>query len=116
MLEVMGQDYIRTAYAKGLPHRLILTRHALRNALGPFLTMTGLSLAYMMGGSIIVETVFAWPGIGLLAYTSIIRRDYNVVLCIVTMVAAGFVIINVLVDIVIGYVDPRVRREGIKIL
>ena len=112
MLEVMRQDYIRTAYAKGLSQRLVLIRHALRNALIPVVTMAGLSLAYKLGGAIIVEIVFAWPGIGFLAYRSVLNRDYPVILCIVTIVAAAFILINILVDISLAYIDPRIRPTG----
>ncbi len=111
MLEVMRQDYIRTAYAKGLSEKIVLTRHALRNALIPLLTMTGLGLGYMMGGAIIVEIIFAWPGMGQLAYSSVLRRDYNVVLCICMLVASAFVVINLVVDIIIGTIDPRYRAK-----
>jgi peptide/nickel transport system permease protein len=115
MLEVMSQDYIRTAYAKGLSQRLVLSRHALKNAVIPVIVMIGLQLGYLLGGAIIVEIVFAWPGIGFLAYRSVIVRDYPVVLCIVTIVASAFVVINTLVDIVLAYIDPRIRfREGEK--
>lgn len=112
ILEVLGQDYIRTARAKGLPSRLVLTRHALRNALIPVITMIGLSLAFYVGGDIIVESIFAWPGIGLLSYDSVLRDDYNVVQCIVTLVAFAFVTINLLVDISLAYLDPRIRLTG----
>lgn len=112
MLEVLRQDYIRTAYAKGLSRQIILTRHALRNALIPVISMTGLSLAYYTGGALIVEIVFGWPGVGQLVYTSILKRDYNVVLTVVTVVAIAFVLINLLVDIIIAYVDPRIKLRS----
>ena len=109
MLEVLRQDYIRTAYAKGLSRRLIFTRHALRNALIPIITMAGLTLAWNLGGAVVVEVVFAWPGIGQLTYNSILRSDYNIVLCVVTLIAGTFVFVNLVVDIIAGYIDPRIR-------
>jgi len=112
MLEVMRQDYIRTAHAKGLTQFVVLRRHALRNALIPVITMIALNLAYLVGGAIITEIVFAWPGIGFLAYRSVLTRDYPVVLAIVTIVAAAFIIMNILTDIVISYLDPRIRIKG----
>ncbi len=114
MLEVMRQDYIRTAYAKGLPSNIVLIRHAMRNALIPLVTATGMHMAWLFGGSLIVEVVFAWPGIGFLAYRSVLDRDYPVILGVVTMVASAFIFINLLVDILVAYIDPRVRlrRSG----
>lgn len=112
MLEVMRQDYIRTAYAKGLSQWLVITRHAFRNALIPLVTMTGLNLAVLVGGAVIVEILFAWPGIGFLAYMSVLHRDYPVVLGVVTMVAVVFITVNILVDIILAYIDPRIRLTG----
>lgn len=112
MLEVMGQDYIRTAYAKGLRQWVVLRRHALRNAIIPLVVMVAMHMALLLGGAIIVEIVFAWPGIGFLAYRAVLVRDYPVVLAIVTMVACAFVFINILADIALAYIDPRIRFTG----
>jgi ABC-type dipeptide/oligopeptide/nickel transport system permease component len=112
MLEVMSQDYIRTAYAKGLTQGLVISRHAFKSAMIPLVVVIGLHLAYLIGGAIIVEIVFAWPGIGFLAYRSVLMRDYPVVLTIVTMVAGSFVVINILADIALAYIDPRIRFRG----
>jgi ABC-type dipeptide/oligopeptide/nickel transport system permease component len=109
LIDVLGQDYIRTARAKGLTEALILRRHALRNALLPVVTVLGLDLAHMVGGAIIVETIFAWPGIGRLAVTSIGARDYPVVQAAVFLVAVAYTVVNVLVDVLYAYLNPRVR-------
>lgn len=109
MLEVLHEDYIRTAYAKGASIRAVVLRHALRNAIMPTLTILGLSLAYFLGGAIVIEFVFSWPGIGTLMLESINWRDYPVVLTIVTFVALSFIVINLLIDVLHGAIDPRVR-------
>lgn len=109
MLEVIRQDYIRTAYSKGLAQRVVLIRHALRNALIPVLTVMGLNIAFLIGGSIIVEIVFAWPGVGTLVYDSIIRRDYPIVMASVIFIGGAFIIINLLTDVAYAFVDPRIR-------
>jgi peptide/nickel transport system permease protein len=108
MLEVQRQDYMATARAKGLANRAVLYRHGLRNALIPMVTVSGLQIARILGGAVIIEQIFAWPGLGLLAYDAITRRDYPVILG-VTLVAGAFVmVINILVDFVYVLVDPRV--------
>ncbi len=111
MLDVIHQDYIRTARAKGLGGRSVVLRHALKNALIPFLTITGLQIGFLLGGSVVVEQIFSWPGIGWLTYQSITSRDYAVVQGAVLVGAVGFLLMNLLVDI--GYVllDPRIRAE-----
>ena len=109
MLEVLRRDYIRTAYAKGLPTRVVLTRHALKNALIPIITILGTSFSNQMGGAVIVETVFGWPGVGTLMFDSVIRRDYPVVLAITLFVGLVFVALNLLVDLCYGLIDPRIR-------
>jgi peptide/nickel transport system permease protein len=108
MLEVIRQDYVTTARAKGLSESVVTYRHALRNALIPLVTVVGTQLARLLGGSIIVEAVFAWPGLGLLAYESILRRDYPVVLALTLLTGAFILVVNVLVDIAYLRVDPRV--------
>lgn len=109
MLEVISQDYIRTARAKGLTERAVIYRHALMNALIPTLTVLGLQVGYLLGGSVIIEQVFAWPGIGWLALTAINQRDYPVVMGVVLMIALVFVLSNLLVDIAYTWVNPRIR-------
>jgi peptide/nickel transport system permease protein len=112
MLEVLGRDYLRTARAKGLSERAVVLRHALRNALIPIVTVVGVSLSNLMGGAVITETVFAWPGIGTLMYDSVIRRDYPMVLTVVFFVAVVFVVVNLLVDLLYTVIDPRIRLGG----
>jgi peptide/nickel transport system permease protein len=109
VLEAMGQDYTRTAQAKGLRERVVLTRHVLRNALVPIITVTGLQLAYLLGGVIIVEVIFAWPGLGLLALNAVNARDYPVLQGAVLLIAVVFLLINLLVDLLYAYADPRIK-------
>jgi ABC-type dipeptide/oligopeptide/nickel transport system permease component len=111
MLEVLGQDYMRTARAKGLTPRLVLLRHGLRNSLIPVVTIIGIQFAALLGGTIIVETIFAWPGIGRLAVNAIWRRDYPVIMGTVLVFSATFVLVNLLVDILYTYIDPRIRYD-----
>jgi peptide/nickel transport system permease protein len=110
MLEVIRQDYIRTARAKGLRERTLLIRHCLRNAAIPVITLIGLQVSVMIGGAAIVETVFAWPGMGRLAVNAISIRDYPVIQLIVIMVAASVVIVNLGVDLIYALLDPRIRQ------
>jgi peptide/nickel transport system permease protein len=112
MLEVLGQDYVRTARAKGLGPRLVLVRHALRNALVPTVTTLGVQFAALLGGTVIVETVFAWPGIGRLAVNAIWRRDYPVILGTVLVFSVVVVLTNLVTDILCTMLDPRIRYEG----
>ncbi|HKC18370.1 MAG TPA: ABC transporter permease [Candidatus Dormibacteraeota bacterium] len=109
MLEVLGQDYVRTARAKGVPVRSIIFRHALRNALLPVITVIGLQFGALLGGAVVTETVFAWPGVGRLLVDSIFFRDYAVVQGLVLMFGTTFVVINLLTDILYAYVDPRIH-------
>jgi peptide/nickel transport system permease protein len=109
MLEVVRQDYVRTARSKGLPERVIIFRHALRNALIPFLSILGLEAGFLLGGSVIVEQIFSWPGIGWLMINSISQRDYPVVQGAVLLSAFVFVFINLLVDVGYAALDPRIR-------
>lgn len=109
MLEVLRQDYVRTAYAKGLRRATVLRRHALKNALIPVITILGLDLAALLGGAVITETVFSWPGVGRLVVTSIQGRDYPVVQAAVFAIASSYILINLLVDVVYAYLDPRIR-------
>jgi ABC-type dipeptide/oligopeptide/nickel transport system permease component len=110
MLEVLSEDYVRTARAKGLRNWVVLTRHALRNTLIPLVTMTGLSLGWQLGGALVIESVFAWPGLGLLLLESVLRRDYPVVLAGITLLATVFIVLNLVVDLLYVYVDPRIRQ------
>jgi peptide/nickel transport system permease protein len=110
MLDVLGEDYVRTARAKGLAERAVVWRHALRNALIPTVTVVGLQFGYMLGGAVLVEVVFAWPGLGRYVIQSIATRDYPAVQGAVLVIAAGYVLINVLVDLAYALLDPRVRH------
>ncbi len=109
MLEVLGQDYIRTGRAKGLSARAVIVGHALRNALIPVLTVAGLRFAGLLGGAVIVETIFAWPGIGKFVLDSIFDRDYPVIQGFVIFMGSVFLAINLIVDLSYGMLDPRVR-------
>jgi len=108
MLEVLKEDYIRTARAKGLSEWRVINKHALKNALLPIVTIVGLELGSLLGGAVITETVFSWPGIGLLAVQSISGRDYPVVQAVIIISALGFVLINLLVDVLYTWLDPRI--------
>ncbi len=109
MLEVIRRDYIRTARAKGVTESVIVWRHALKNAAIPVVTIMGIQLGALLGGSVVTETVFSWPGIGRLAIQSIYNRDYSVVQATVFMTASWFVLINFTVDMIYGFLDPRIR-------
>lgn len=109
MLEVLGQDYIRTAKAKGLRQSLVFVKHALRNALIPILTVIGISFAVLMAGAIVIEVVFNLPGVGRLVMQSILRRDYPVIQGVILFIATTYVLVNMLVDLVYAWVDPRIR-------
>lgn len=109
LLEVMGEGYIQTARAKGLSERVVIFPHAVRNAAIPVITIVGLQFGTLLGGAVIVETVFSFPGVGHLLVKSIQQRDYNVVQACVLVIAAVFVTINLVVDLMYGLVDPRVR-------
>jgi peptide/nickel transport system permease protein len=109
MLEVMNQDYVRTAWSKGLSERIVIVRHALKNSLTPVITMAGMQLGGILGGSVIVETVFVIPGMGLMAVNGITNQDYTTVQGVVLVVAIAVVLANLLVDISYGWFDPRIR-------
>jgi peptide/nickel transport system permease protein len=111
MLDVLSEDYVRTARAKGLPNRKVIYKHALKNAMIPVVTVVGLQFAKLMGGAILTETVFSWPGIGRLLITAISYRDYPMVQGIVFFVAFAFILINILIDLLYAYLDPRIRYE-----
>jgi peptide/nickel transport system permease protein len=109
MLEVMGEDYVRTARAKGVVPWRVIFKHALRNAMLPTVTVIGLQVGLLMGGAIITETIFSWPGVGQIAYESVNRRDYAMIQGVVLYGATLFVLVNLLVDILYAVLDPRVR-------
>jgi ABC-type dipeptide/oligopeptide/nickel transport system permease component len=112
LLEVVHEGYVQTARAKGLGEGIVILVHALRNALIPIVTVVGLQFGALLGGTVIVETVFAWPGVGRLLIDSIGRRDYGVVQASILLVATIFVLINLFVDLLYGFLDPRVRLAG----
>jgi len=109
MLEELGKDYVRTARGKGLRGDAIVLGHALRNALIPTVTMIGLQLGFLLGGAVVVETVFAWPGIGMLVVDSIFARDYPVVQGVILTIAVMVVLVNISVDVIYTVLDPRIR-------
>ncbi len=109
MLEVLNQDYIRTARAKGVAGSPIVWKHALKNAAIPIVTIVGIELGTLLGGSVITETIFAWPGVGRLSVQAIYNRDYPVVQAAVFLLASTFVVVNLVVDVLYTYLDPRIR-------
>ena len=109
LLEVINESYIQTARAKGLSERIVIFPHAMRNALIPIVTVVGLQFGQLLGGAVIIETVFAWTGVGRLLIDAIGQRDYNVVQAAIVVIATFFVVINLIVDLLYGYLDPRVR-------
>ncbi len=110
LLEVLRQDFVRTAWAKGLPGRAVVYRHALKNALIPVITISGLQFGQLMGGAVVVESVFGLPGLGKLLVDRVLGRDYPVIQGVVLVAAGGFVLTNLLVDLVYSVVDPRIRH------
>ncbi len=112
MLDVLSQDYIRTARAAGIPTRAVVFKFGLRNAAIPLITVIGLEFGVLLGGAVITETIFSWPGVGRLAVDSIFARDYPVVQAVVLVLASIFVLINIAVDILYTYMDPRIREGG----
>ncbi len=111
MLDVLGQDYIRTARAKGLRRNVVVMKHAFRNALLPLVTIVGLSLGGLLGGAVLTETVFNLSGVGRILYEAITARDYGIVQAFTVVIAIFFVILNLIVDISYAYLDPRIRLE-----
>ena len=111
LLEVLEQDYIRTARAKGLAEFVVINSHAIRNAMIPVVTVLGLQLGYLLGGAVVTETVFAWPGIGRLIVQSILARDFPVVQASVLFLAMTFVLLNLLTDLLYSFLDPRIRLQ-----
>jgi peptide/nickel transport system permease protein len=111
MIEVMNEDYVRTATAKGLHPRVVVLKHGLKNAALPIITIMGLQVGALLGGAIITETVFAWPGVGQLAVNALIQRDWPVVRTVILLAAFALVMINLFVDLVYARVDTRVQFQ-----
>lgn len=111
ILDTLAQEYVTTARAKGLRENWVILRHVLRNALIPVVTVVGLQFGYLLGGSILTETIFAWPGLGRLLTQSLFSRDYPMVQGLVLVFAAMFILVNLLVDILYAYIDPRIKYE-----
>ncbi len=111
LVEVIQEDYVRTARAKGLQERVVILRHALRNALIPVVTMMGLQFGFLLGGSIVVESVFNWPGLGRLLVDSVNSRDYPVIQALVMLFSLEFILINLAVDLVYGLINPTIRYK-----
>jgi peptide/nickel transport system permease protein len=111
MVEVLHQEYVNVARAKGISHRAVILRHALRNALIPVVTVLGLQYGILLGGAVVVETVFARPGIGRLAVNAILAKDYPMVQGVVLFSAVIYVLVNLIVDITYGWLDPRIHYE-----
>lgn len=111
MLDVLGEDYVRTARAKGLSERLVVAKHALKNTAIPLVTLWGLDVGVLFGGAVITESIFAWPGTGRLVIESVTRRDFPVVQAAVFFIALIFVLVNLVVDLIYGWLDPRVRVQ-----
>ena len=112
MVEVMGQDYVRSARAKGLAERTVVVRHALKNALIPLVTVIALEAGYLLGGVVVVEQVFGWSGIGWLVFQAISNRDYPIIQGVVVMIAVGYSFFNLLADIIYSWLDPRISYQN----
>jgi ABC-type dipeptide/oligopeptide/nickel transport system permease component len=102
---------VRTARAKGLPERLVVLRHALRNALIPVVTLIGLQIGFLLGGAVVTETIFSWPGVGRLAVGAILSADFPMAQGTIIVLSAGFIVINLVVDLLYAVLDPRVRQS-----
>jgi len=109
MLEILNEEYVRTARSKGLRERSVIYKHALKNALIPIVTMTGMQFGYLLGGAVVIETVFAWPGVGRLMINSVFARDFPVVQGAILMLAVSFSLVNLFVDLAYAFLDPRIR-------
>ncbi|VAW75736.1 ABC transporter, permease protein 1 (cluster 5, nickel/peptides/opines) [hydrothermal vent metagenome] len=114
LLEVLGEDYIRTAKAKGLSSYTIVVKHGLRNAMLPVITLLGLQLGALLGGAVITETVFSWPGLGKLTIDSIASRDYPVTQTCILLISIFYVLVNIMTDLVYAWIDPRIRVGGLQ--
>ena len=111
ILEVLGMDYVRTAHAKGLSTRSVLFKHALRNAILPFVTVAGLDIPFLLGGALVTESIFAWPGMGRLFWEYAERGDYPVVLGVLLVTSSAVVFSTIIVDMAYSLIDPRIRLE-----
>lgn len=111
LVEVIQEDFVRTARAKGLPERIVILRHCLRNALIPVVTMMGLQFGFLLGGSIVVEAVFNWPGLGRLLVDAVTMRDYPVIQALVLLFSLEFILINLVVDLLYGIINPTIRYK-----
>jgi peptide/nickel transport system permease protein len=111
MIDVLGQDYILTAKSKGLSERKIFFKHALKNALLPVITYIGLRLGYMLSGAVVIESVFGWPGLGLLMLDALFERDYPLIMGLFIVISLSVTIITFIVDILYTYLDPRIRLK-----
>ena len=109
---MLNEEYIKTARSKGLSEKVVLIKHGLRNALIPIVTVIGLAIPYVIGGSVVIEQIFGWPGIGSLMITSIQSRDYNVIMGIAVMVCVVVMFFNIALDLLYGVIDPRISRES----
>ncbi len=112
LLEVLSEDYVRTARAKGAKEIIVILKHALKNSLIPLITVIGLEFGKLLGGAVVTETVFEWPGVGKLAITAINQRDYPVVQAVVFVLSITFVLINLFTDLIYSYIDPRIRFDS----
>jgi peptide/nickel transport system permease protein len=111
MLEVIRQDYVRTARSKGLPERAVTRRHALRNALIPIITLFALSVPAVLDGAVVTETIFSWPGMGLLLFQAVLGHDHAVAMAVLLFLAVATIMANLLADVMYAFVDPRIRYE-----
>jgi ABC-type dipeptide/oligopeptide/nickel transport system permease component len=111
MLEVLSQDYTTTARSKGLKERVVIIKHALKNALIPIITVVGLQFGLLLGGAVLTETVFAWPGLGRLIVDSILARDYPVIQGAILIFGLLYIMVNLTVDVIYAFVDPRIRYD-----
>jgi peptide/nickel transport system permease protein len=109
VLDILGEDYVLTARAKGLAETRVIAKHALRNSAIPIVTLAGLEIGQLLGGAVITETIFAWPGLGRLTVQALLNRDFPVVLAAVFVVSTTYTLINFVVDLTYGWLDPRVR-------
>jgi peptide/nickel transport system permease protein len=111
MLEVIRQDYVRTARAKGLSERVVIFKHALRNALLPVITLLGLTMPYLFGGAVLVETIFAWPGMGRLIVEAVFQRDYPLIMATSFVISVMVILGNLVADMLYAVADPRIRAS-----
>jgi peptide/nickel transport system permease protein len=111
MLEVLRQDYIRTAWAKGLKEKVVILRHAVKNALIPVITLIGLYVPILVGGTVVIEQIFSLPGMGLLLFQAVLQRDYPIITGFMLVIGLFILLVNLLVDLSYGYLDPKVRFQ-----